>query len=94
MEMIRYVRGGLMNKEIAFEMGIEPGSVKVLLSKIYDKAGLSRAAGNKRVQLATYVAGLENADYGFDRIPIAAWKGSRRQFVPGKRAVLRPLSPG
>ena len=49
LEVIRFVSNGLPNKDIASELGISEGTVKIHVHHIYAKLGLSN-----RVELAVY----------------------------------------
>jgi two-component system nitrate/nitrite response regulator NarP len=46
-QLIRFVRQGLRNREIAKELGVTEGTVKVYLHGIFDKLGV-----NSRTELA------------------------------------------
>ena len=39
-ELIKYVRQGLRNREIAKELGVTEGTVKVYLHNVFDKLGV------------------------------------------------------
>ena len=52
-EIIRFVRRGLRNREIAKELGVTEGTVKVYLHAIFDKVGV-----DNRTELAMRAAGL------------------------------------
>ena len=49
LELVRLVSEGLRNKQIAFQLGITEGTVKIHLHRIYDKLGVT-----SRVELANY----------------------------------------
>ena len=51
-DVIRFVSKGLQNKDIAAELGITEGTVKIHVHRIYAKLGLSN-----RVELAVYARG-------------------------------------
>ena len=54
MQIVELVGEGLQNKEIACRLGISLGTVKVYLSRAYERLRL-RGKGNQRVVLAAYV---------------------------------------
>ena len=49
---------GLLDKEIAYELGLAPGTVKVCLHFVYERLNIK--TGNQRVKLAIYW--LEHGD--------------------------------
>ena len=51
-ELVHLLAKGLRNKEIAFQLGITEGTVKIHLHRIYEKLGI-----NNRIELANYARG-------------------------------------
>ena len=62
-ELVSLLCRGYKNKEIAFQMAITEGSVKVYLSKLYDKVGVS-----DRFELALYALKNTLGDLGSARL--------------------------
>lgn len=59
-DVAQFVARGLANPEIADRLGLTKGTVKVYLSRMYEKLGF-RGGGDNRVRLALYY--LQTAVY-------------------------------
>jgi len=82
-EMVSLLSQGLKNKEIATELGIAEGTVKVYISRLFDKVGVQ-----DRFELALY--GLKNLTSGGlplgkdgQRAPASAMPGLRSLVLDG-----------
>lgn len=62
-EIVTLLRQGLRNKQIAAEMGITEGTVKIYLFRLFHKLGV-----RNRFELASY-GGLENPQFGQQATP-------------------------
>jgi DNA-binding NarL/FixJ family response regulator len=71
-EIVRLICRGLKNKEIAEALSITPGTVKVHLMHIFEKAGVK-----DRFELAMHGRRLMESDFGEDLVSMARAEGER-----------------
>jgi len=85
-ELIKLLSQGLKNKEIASVLGISEGTIKVYLSKLFDKVG-----AKDRFELALY--GLKNLNLGSghnsDIIPMRSLFIDGRSGMPATAAAMQ-----
>lgn len=88
-QLVMLLSQGLKNKEIATTLMISEGTVKVYLSRLFQKVGVK-----DRFELALY--GLKNLSTGQGQVPVA---GEQLKGVPGLRSLVldraadHPLPP-
>jgi DNA-binding NarL/FixJ family response regulator len=68
-EVAGLICSGLKNRQIAEEMGIDVGTVKVYASRIYRRLELN-GGRNARVALVNRLRPFQGGDLGFSRIPV------------------------
>ena len=74
-QLVSLLSGGLKNKEIATRMGISEGTVKVYLSRVFQKLGVK-----DRFELALYA--LKNLGSGEGALAYATPSGDRNPVAP------------
>jgi two-component system, NarL family, nitrate/nitrite response regulator NarL len=80
-QLIALLVGGMKNKEIAWELGISEGTVKVYLSRLFQKLAVK-----DRFELALY--GLKNTTAGHGQPNHSHLLGNRRATVTGVRSMV------